>query len=74
MAELINMERIDFINRLKQGDKTDCPCCGRHAQMYRRSAGDGRPQENKRALEADGKRNRLCQMPGYNPPNGSCFR
>lgn len=37
MAELINMERIDFINKLKAGDKTDCPCCGRHAQMYRRS-------------------------------------
>lgn len=26
----------EFMERLKSGDKIDCPCCGRHSQMYKR--------------------------------------
>jgi len=37
MTGLINLQHTDFLNRLKQGEKTDCPCCGRHAQMYARN-------------------------------------
>ena len=27
----------EFIDRLKSGEKIDCPCCGRHSQMYTRN-------------------------------------
>lgn len=36
MTGLLNLQYTDFLNRLKGGEKTDCPCCGRHAQMYHR--------------------------------------
>lgn len=26
----------DFMKRLREGFKGDCPCCGRHAQVYKR--------------------------------------
>lgn len=26
----------EFLSRLKEGDKCDCPTCGRYAQLYRR--------------------------------------
>lgn len=37
MNGLINTQHTDFLNRLKKGEKTECPCCGRHSQMYRRN-------------------------------------
>lgn len=37
MTGLINTVHMDFINELKKGEKKDCPCCGRHAQMYKRN-------------------------------------
>lgn len=37
MTGLINLQYTDFLNRLKGGEKIECPCCGRHSQMYRRT-------------------------------------
>lgn len=37
MNGLINTQHTDFLNRLKKGAKEECPCCGRHSQMYRRN-------------------------------------
>lgn len=31
----MSMERQEFLKRLLQGGKFDCPCCGRYAQIYR---------------------------------------
>lgn len=37
MSGLVNTQRAEFIQQLQDGKKMDCPCCGRYAQMYKRT-------------------------------------